>query len=148
MYIFEVGVGAGLVSKFVWMWPEWTRAGMIEDFGDHFTATLYQGYFTYKDNKNRIQQDFCMCMVSVSLISLFYPHNCIPIQLQGELHNSDSNGARIFCLFYKIQFPECQDLEGFSMQHASCAKISVEFEFSILKSPHDTATSILKGSYC
>ena len=102
MYIFEAGVGAGLVSKFVWMWPEWTRAGMIEDFGDHFTATLYQGYFTYKDNKNRLQQDFCMCMVSVNLISLFYPR----------------------------------------------AKISVEFEFSILKSPHDTATSILKGSYC
>ena len=34
------------------------------------------------------------------------------------------------------------------MQHASCANISVEFEFSILKSPHATTTSILKGSYC
>ena len=85
MFIFEAGVGASLVSKFIWMWPEWTRAGMTEDFGDHFTATLYQGYFTYKDNKNRLQQDFCMCIVSVSLFSLFYPCNCIPIPVNSSV---------------------------------------------------------------
>ncbi|XP_067929599.1 uncharacterized protein [Watersipora subatra] len=110
------GMATGLITRFIWIWPNWMQEDYADLYGNHTTGLVDLGTFTYKEEQAATKTGMCVCFKQV--------------QKDGKTSKAFVDELKRNCLYAK---PE---LEPYMLDGVKCSVKRANVRFDFLSERH------------